>query len=142
MCNEEDLSPYTEFARTLIEEDVAEPLMDADFPQELSIEVWNKLVEHRDKKVQSEKDVRLALRRYNRHQLLATSITVLNEEVRSKLEKTQKDYEEIQELKFQSLYNVETLFSLKQGQVMFLIINYRSKFRRHLWLLSILMLCL
>jgi hypothetical protein len=139
--SEDDLSPYTEFIRTLIEEEVPEPLMDADFPQELSAEIWNKLVEHRDKKIQSEKDVRLSLRRYNRHQQLATSIAALNEEVRSNLEKTQKDFEELQEFKFQSLYNVETLFSLKQGQVMFIIIKYRSKFLKLLWSLSTLMLC-
>lgn len=141
MGSEDDLSPYTEFIRTLIEEEVPEPLMDADFPQELSAEIWNKLVEHRDKKIQSEKDVRLSLRRYNRHQQLATSIAALNEEVRSNLEKTQKDFEELQEFKFQSLYNVETLFSLKQGQVMFIIIKYRSKFLKLLWSLSTLMLC-
>lgn len=114
----EELSPYTEFEQTLIEEEVPEQLtMDSDFPPDLSSETWNKLVEHRDKKIQSEKEVRLALRRYNRHQQLAASIISQNEEVRSLIEKSQKEFDEHQEFKFQNLYNVENLFSLKQGQV-------------------------
>jgi hypothetical protein len=116
---EEDLSPYTEFLQTLID-DVPEQLMlDSDFPQELSTETFIKFSEHWDKKIQSEKEVRLALKRYNRHQQLATSIVVQNDEIRSILEKTQKEFEELQEFKVQNLYNVENLFILKQGQVTF-----------------------
>ena len=116
---EEDLSPYTEFLQTLID-DVPEQLMlDSDFPQELSTETFTKFSEHWDKKIQSEKEVRLALKRYNRHQQLATSIVVQNDEIRSILEKTQKEFEELQEFKVQNLYNVENLFILKQGQVTF-----------------------
>ena len=114
----DDLSPYAKFEETLLKEELPEQLiMDSDFPQDLSSETWNKLIEHRDRKIQSEKEVRNALRRYNRHQQLATSILSHNDELRSHVEQIQKELDELLEFKFQNLYNVETLLSLKQGQV-------------------------
>ena len=114
----DDLSPYAKFEEKLLKEELPEQLiMDSDFPQDLSSETWSKLIEHRDRKIQSEKDVRNALRRYNRHQQLATSILSHNDELRSHVEQIQKELDELLEFKFQNLYNVETLLSLKQGQV-------------------------
>ena len=130
-----DLSPFSKYEETLQNEEIPDDLvMESDSPADLNIDTWEKLMEYRNKKIQSERDVRLALKRFNRYQQLVASLMIQNDEIRATTEQTQAEIDKLQEVKFQSLYNVENLLSLKQGQVSISRLILRLRCLRHQWL--------
>ena len=115
---DDDLSPYSQFEKTLILEEHVDALSsESELPEGLSTDIWNKLVEARDRKITSERDARAALKRLNSCQALVSIMTEESDTVRIETEKTTKEYEQFLEYKFQNAHNVESLFTFKQGQV-------------------------
>ena len=90
---------------------------EADIPEGLPLDIWNRLVESRDRKIASEMDIKACQKRLNQAQYLVSSLVEENEVIRQKIEEATKEQEKMREYKFQDAYNIENLFTLKQGQV-------------------------
>lgn len=88
-----------------------------DLPEGLSMDLWDKLVELRDKKIQLEQETFLAYNRFTELQVLVQSILDESERIRLETDKLSSDLEQFLDYKFHMAYNVESLFELKQGQV-------------------------
>ena len=89
----------------------------SDMPDGIGIDVWNKLVDLRDKKIASESDVSASSRRFLEMQWLVQNILEESDKIRVEIDRITQSLEEFAEYKFESAYNVESLFELKQGQV-------------------------
>lgn len=90
---------------------------EVDFPQGLSDEVWYRLVDMRDRKINAEQEVRVRQRRFNDMQHLVQKIVAESERIRAESEKVANELNEFMEYRFHNTYNVESFFQLKQGQV-------------------------
>jgi hypothetical protein len=115
---ENDGSPFFEYEKTLVTQETSDPLVpETDLPEGIPMDVWTKLVESRDRKIASERDVKTFLKKLNDSQALVSLVTEESDATRLDTEKALKDYEKFQEYKFQNAFNVENLFVVKQGQV-------------------------
>ncbi|KAJ3121663.1 Cilia- and flagella-associated protein 43 [Nowakowskiella sp. JEL0407] len=116
---QESLNPFLPFERTLTtsDEPAVELDIQTDLPEGLSIELWDKLVEIRSRKIESESDVRNTLRKLTQIQSLLQSITEESERLKSEIEYASTELKDFLDYKFQRIYNMESLFELKQGQV-------------------------
>jgi predicted nucleic acid-binding Zn-ribbon protein len=90
---------------------------EADCPEGLPEDVWQRLVEIRDRKIGTENDVRSTQRHFNEMQALVQAVVDESDRIRNETEKVSIALSEFIEYKFLSTYNVESLFQLKQGQV-------------------------
>ena len=81
------------------------------------MELWNKLVELRDKKIHAEKETKQAFARYQEMQGIVQQILQESEKVKNDADRMASDLNQFLEYKFHTTYNVESLFKLKQGQV-------------------------
>lgn len=86
-------------------------------PEGLSVDLWNKLVELRERKIASERECRMAYNRFQEMQTLVQAVLDESERIRNETEKLTSDLNQFLEYKFHNTYNVESLFELKQGQV-------------------------
>ncbi|KAJ3194324.1 Cilia- and flagella-associated protein 43 [Irineochytrium annulatum] len=115
----DEYSPFAEFEKTIMTGD--EPLRplthEADCPEGLNMDLWNRLVEFRDRKIASEGDVRVAMRRFQEMQQMCQGVMDENERIRKEMEKNHGDLSAFVEYRFHSTFNLESLFELKQGQV-------------------------
>ena len=118
LFDDDDGSPFSEFEKGLVLQEIADPLTpETDLPEGIPMDVWNKLVEFRDRKIASEHDVKIFIKKFNVAQTLVETVSEESDQTRVDSEKTLKDYEKFQEYKFQNAFNVENLFVVKQGQV-------------------------
>lgn len=116
--SEENLSLFCSNLKDSVECDIVAPLNpNTDIPEGISQEIWNKLVEIRDRKILAEQDVIVTGRYFKEMQNLLHSFTTDMEALRINIEKVTAELEEFEEYKFQARHNVEHLFELKQGQV-------------------------
>ena len=90
---------------------------ETDMPEGLAKDVWDKLVEFRDRKILLEQDVRVTSRKFNEMQNLVTQVVHEADRIKTEMDALAQEYEEFQEYKFMSVYNLEGLFMLKQGQI-------------------------
>ncbi|KAJ3212328.1 Cilia- and flagella-associated protein 43 [Dinochytrium kinnereticum] len=116
---DDNLSPFEEFEKTLaVPDEPIRPLDSSkDWPEGLPGDVWNRLLEFRDKKILSENDVKNSQRKLQEVQQVYQSILDENERIRKETERVNGEMAAFLEYKFQSTYNLETLYELKQGQV-------------------------
>jgi cilia- and flagella-associated protein 43 len=114
---EENLNPYIG-AKDTTELELTAPLNPkTDMPEGIPQEVWNKLVDIRERKIAAEMDVHVSGRHFKEMQTLLHGVTADAELVRVNIDRIVAELEEFEEYKFQSRCNVENLFELKQGQV-------------------------
>ncbi|OUM69573.1 hypothetical protein PIROE2DRAFT_57303 [Piromyces sp. E2] len=92
-------------------------VINEEIPEGFDTELWNKMLEMRSKKIESEKEVQLMYKKLNKVQLLAQNYIKENENYKLRCENGNKRIPEIEEYIFQGIYNLECLFQLKQGQV-------------------------
>ncbi|ORX86921.1 WD40 repeat-like protein [Anaeromyces robustus] len=90
---------------------------DEEIPEGFEPELWNKMLEMRSKKIESEKEVQYMLKKFNKMQLLTQNYIKESENYKQRCENGNKRIPEIEEYIFQGIYNLECLFQLKQGQV-------------------------
>jgi uncharacterized protein involved in tolerance to divalent cations len=92
-------------------------IVDEEIPEGLEIEIWNKVLEMRSKKIESENEVQMMQKKLTKMQTLAQNYIKESESYKQRLEDGNKRIPEIEEYIFQGIYNLECLFQLKQGQV-------------------------
>ncbi|ORY35132.1 WD40 repeat-like protein [Neocallimastix californiae] len=90
---------------------------DEEIPEGFETELWNKMLEMRSRKIESEKEVQLMLKKLNKMQILTQNYIKESENYKQRCENGNKRIPEIEEYIFQGIYNLECLFQLKQGQV-------------------------
>jgi hypothetical protein len=91
--------------------------IDTDAFDGLSQDVWYALVDIRDRKIQSESELRQASAKLAEIQGLYTSTVDQHESTRKELDRMLLDLSNFYERRFLNLYNLEALIELKQGQV-------------------------
>lgn len=91
--------------------------IELDLPEGLSSDLWNKLVELRDKKILLEQETFMAYNRFSEMQILVQAVLDESERIRTETDKLTADLNQFLDYKFHTTYNVESLFELKQGQV-------------------------
>nr|KAJ3422347.1 Cilia- and flagella-associated protein 43 [Polyrhizophydium stewartii] len=118
-AKEEDWNPFAAAERDQgISEADPPPLnQDVDMPEGLPLELWNKLVDLRDKKIATEQEVLTTSRKFNDMQTLVQNVLEESDRIRTESEKTANELAQFLEYKFQNTYNLDSLFNLKQGQV-------------------------
>lgn len=111
-------SPFAALESTLSSYDAnPAPLnIEQDLPDGMNNEIWIKLVEIRDRKIASEREVKASLRKYSEMQAIAQTIVEDSESVKANLERVSNELNQFIESKFRSTYNLEHVFELKQGQ--------------------------
>ncbi|KAJ3099331.1 Cilia- and flagella-associated protein 43 [Phlyctochytrium planicorne] len=116
---DDSFSPFSEYDKTIAvpEEPIRALDMSHDCPEGLPNDLWNRLVEARERKIGSEAEVKFYQKQLHGAQQLYQSVLDENEKIRKDIEKTNGEMAAFLEYKFQSTYNSETLFELKQGQV-------------------------
>lgn len=115
---QETLNIFSTAVKDFNENDVVPPLiMKTDMPEGVPYDIWNKLVEFRDRKIAIELDIFISGRNFKESQNLLQSYTVDIEAYRIDIEKITNEIEEFEESKFQSRFNVEHIYELKQGQI-------------------------
>lgn len=116
---EEDLNPFSAAEKEFVSLDSTPVTLNqaTDMPDGLSLDVWNKLVEIRDKKIALEQDVYSSGRSLKETQLLVQNALDDCDNIKSEMEKTMNDLNQFLEYKFRNIYDLECLFEFKQGQV-------------------------
>lgn len=118
-AQEEDLNPFTSAEKDSLSVDAAPITLSqaTDMPDGLSLDVWAKLLEIRDKKILLEQDVYATGRSLKEMQALVQSVLDESDSIKAEMEKTMADLNQFIEYKFRNIYNLECLFEFKQGQV-------------------------
>lgn len=118
-AQEEDLNPFTSAEKDFLSVDAAPITLSqaTDMPDGLSLDVWAKLLEIRDKKILLEQDVYATGRSLKEMQALVQSVLDESDSIKAEMEKTVADLNQFIEYKFRNIYNLECLFEFKQGQV-------------------------
>lgn len=116
---EEDLNPFATQEKEQIGADSNPlPLVQAqDMPDGLGADQWAKLVDFRDKKLACESDIYLTTRYFKEMQMLVQNVLEESDNIKSEMEKTMSDLSQFLDYRFRNIYNIESLFILKQGQV-------------------------
>ena len=111
--------PFAEHQRalTVVEDVIPQLSKEVDCPEGLGEDSWSKLVEYRDRKINTESDVKATQKKFNEMQTLVQSVLDESERIKNETDRVSNDLAEFLEYKFLSTYNVESLFQLKQGQV-------------------------
>ncbi|KAJ3262629.1 Cilia- and flagella-associated protein 43 [Boothiomyces macroporosus] len=114
----EDLNPFTPFEKDVLQIEMNPiSLTSADMPDGLALEVWNKFVEIRDKKISAELEVYNTSRYFKEMQALVQNVLEESDKIKMETEKVMTDLNQFLEYKFKSIYNIECLYPFKQGQV-------------------------
>ena len=116
---EEELNPFAAVEKEIVSLDYAPVVLNqaVDIPDGLSLEVWSKLIEFRDKKLSLEHDVYVTGFNLKQMQNLVQNVMDESDFIKSEMEKTMNDLNQFLEYKFRNIYNLECLFQFKQGQV-------------------------
>lgn len=116
---EDDLNPFATAEKEFVSLDSTPVSLNqaTDMPDGLSLDVWNKLVEIRDKKILLELDVYTTGRSLKETQALVQNVLDESDTIKSEMEKTINDLNQFLEYKFKNVYDLECLFEFKQGQV-------------------------
>lgn len=116
---EEDLNPFASTEKDFLSLDSTPVALSqaTDMPDGLSQDLWNKLLEIRDKKISLEQDVYSTGRSLKETQSLVQSVLDESDTIKAEMEKTVSDLTQFIEYKFHNIYNLECLFEFKQGQV-------------------------
>ncbi|KAJ3322393.1 Cilia- and flagella-associated protein 43 [Boothiomyces sp. JEL0866] len=114
----EDLNPFTPYEKDVIQIEMNPvSLTSADMPDGLAVDVWNKFVEIRDKKINAEQEVYNTSRYFKEMQALVQNVLEESDKIKLETEKVMTDLNQFLEYKFKSIYNIESLYAFKQGQV-------------------------
>lgn len=115
----EDLSPFTLVEKESSNMDFTPVTLNqaTDLPDGLNIDIWNKLIEIRDKKIASETEVYVAGRNLKEMQSLVQGVLEESDQIKAEMEKTQNDLAQFLDYKIRNIFNLECLFEFKQGQV-------------------------
>ncbi|KAJ3366938.1 Cilia- and flagella-associated protein 43 [Kappamyces sp. JEL0680] len=116
---EEDLNPFAAAERDAVQFDVNPVALNqaTDMPDGLSIELWNKLIDLRDKKISSEQDMHNSSRYLKEMQSLVQNVLEESDSIKTEMERAMTDLNQFLDYKFRNIHNIECLFELKQGQV-------------------------
>ena len=116
---EDDLNPFATAEKEFVSLDSTPVSLNqaTDMPDGLSLDIWNKLVEIRDKKILLELDVYTTGRSLKETQALVQNVLDESDMIKSEMEKTINDLNQFLEYKFKNVYDLECLFQFKQGQV-------------------------
>jgi hypothetical protein len=122
VANEEadgDLYPFTisEKESATVELNPAPLNQATDLPDGLSLDIWNKLTEFRDKKIAAEMDVYHTGRLFKEMHSLVQNVLEESDNIKSATQKAIDDLTAFVDHKFNSTYNIEMLMEFKQGQV-------------------------
>lgn len=110
-------NPYKQNEKSNVWEDPPPLNIELDLPEGLSSDLWTKLVELRDKKIQLEQETFLAYNRFSEMQILVQAVLDESERIRVETDKLSSDLNQFMDYRFHMSYNIESLFSMKQGQV-------------------------
>jgi hypothetical protein len=110
-------NPYAAKEKSNVWEDPPPLKIELDLPEGLSADLWLKLVELRDKKIQLEQETFLAFNRFSEMQILVQAVLDESERIRIETDKLSSDLNQFTDYKFHMTYNIESLFEMKQGQV-------------------------
>ncbi|KAJ3276471.1 Cilia- and flagella-associated protein 43 [Terramyces sp. JEL0728] len=114
----EDLNPFTPFEKEVPQIDMNPvTLTSLDMPDGLGVEIWNKFVEMRDKKINTEQEVYNTSRYFKEMQSLVQNVLEESDKIKLETEKVTTDLNQFLEYRFKSIYNIESLYAFKQGQV-------------------------
>ncbi|KAJ3215758.1 Cilia- and flagella-associated protein 43 [Clydaea vesicula] len=111
------INPFSQIEKSSVWEDPLPLNIEVDLPEGISMELWQKLVELRDRKIALEKEVFIAFNRFQEMQTLVQAVLDESERIKQETDVLTSDLNQFLEYKFHSTYNVENLFQLKQGQV-------------------------
>ncbi|KAJ3343173.1 Cilia- and flagella-associated protein 43 [Gonapodya sp. JEL0774] len=116
----EELNPFLALEPILVgpqDISVAPLNSDKDMPDGLPSDVWNKLVELRDRKIASESELRTAARKLSEIQSLLDCSTREADRLRTEADQAAADLSAFKEHRVEAMYDVEMLLGFKQGQV-------------------------
>ncbi|KAJ3048620.1 Cilia- and flagella-associated protein 43, partial [Rhizophlyctis rosea] len=88
-----------------------------DAPEGLGPDLWSKLVDLRDRKIVAEQDVRSSLARFNETQAMVQAVLEESERIRVETDRMTGDLNAFMEYRFLGTWDLEGIFTLKQGQV-------------------------
>lgn len=116
---QENFNPFKNHEKDVAHADLNPPPLNPsmDMPDGLGHDLWNKLVEYRDKKIVLELEVFNTGRYFKEMQSLVQMVLEESERLRVQLDKVTNDIAQFKEYRFRSMYNIEILFGFKQGQV-------------------------
>ena len=117
--NDEDLNPFSAFEKEIALNDWSPIALNqaTDMPDGLIIELWNRLVDIRDKKIGTEQEVVQAAKYLKEMQALVQNVLEESDTIKMEMEKAMNDLSQFLDYKFRNIYNIESLFHFKQGQV-------------------------
>ncbi|KAI9144642.1 hypothetical protein BKA69DRAFT_723924 [Paraphysoderma sedebokerense] len=112
-------NPYTEIkpGAYVGAEVIPELDMKVDLPPDITMDLWNKLVEYRQKKIIAEAEVQVASQKFSDTQAIIQSITAHADALKAKTEAATSELTRLTESHDLTMYDVENLYQLKQGQV-------------------------
>lgn len=113
----ENLSPFANCTAPGEAEGIPLVLQKSDIPEGLPIEIWNNFCELRDRRIIAENESMIASRQFHDIQILVQTLLGASEVLRNEIDRFTTDIEDFSEYKFQNMYNVESFFKLKQGQI-------------------------
>jgi hypothetical protein len=114
-----DLSPFAGYEKDQLQIELnSVPLNQAtELPDGLSVDVWNKLVEIREKKIAAELEVYHTGRLFKEMHSLVQNVLEESDNIKAATQKAMDDLTLFVDHKFRNTYNVEMLVGFKQGQV-------------------------
>jgi hypothetical protein len=114
---EADLNPFSQFEKEHIEMNPVVLNQATEIPDGLGVEIWNKLVEVRDRKIKVEIELFNTNRNLKEVQTLIQNVLYESEVIRVETEHVMEAITQFLDYKYLNIYNVELLLDLKQGQV-------------------------
>ncbi|KAL7754306.1 hypothetical protein RI367_000287 [Sorochytrium milnesiophthora] len=112
-------SPYSDLEKTMLPSSrpVPDLSIESDLPEGLSTDIWQNLVAFRNRKVDSEREVKNAQFRLGETQTIVQTLMQRMERLNAEAEHLSGELSDFMEYRFLSMYNMDNLFELKQGQV-------------------------
>jgi hypothetical protein len=114
---EEQFDPYAQYEKETLDLAPVPLNQSTELPDGLGIEIWNRLVEIRERKIMSELELHYASKNFKEMQMLIQYVLEESEQIRLKTEHILAKISTFFDYKFNNIYNVEILLDLKQGQV-------------------------
>lgn len=95
-----------------------------DCPDGLPSDVWQNLVQARDRKMASEVEVAAALHQLNNLQTRVFAVLATSDKISADLASADAELAALTDARFQSLHNTEHIFHLNLGQVSAIVVTY------------------
>ncbi|KAL3911053.1 MAG: hypothetical protein SGPRY_008838 [Prymnesium sp.] len=97
---------------------VVEPLdAAADMPEGLSFDVWDRLVEARTHKIESEEEMKLESNKLAAMTSYLMTLTAMDDQLKTRIHAVTEELEVRREAELRATWNLELPFKLKQGQI-------------------------